>query len=776
MAKIIGNTTATPNPRPDWNQMDDTKADFIKNKLPMKQGVGENSIVANDVENNKSLVKNAVALGSNSIAGCKIFSYSGIDFLNKRIFLYLGGQQSSESWLLPNKFFCLTLIPGNYTFADTMWLDDDIFEDYYVGFNNGIYFDFTCSNIPYRRMWFTIIDLDNKLFNISYDDVVVYRSDAGWVDNKYKTFTLAENTTLKDNGGNGFEGFIHANIISTDADANLNLSGNKDIRYAEWRRPYDYSASVYTAPYYSSTAGNLSSSRKYLNMSQEEIDVLKGKWITLRNYTNNYEFLIKVKDIVSLSVKYSDVTAKVVDAIIYEGDLDYNDIIAPIGRLPVLGDHFIRIPEVPEVGEFDFGEFAIAQGNGALATAPHAFAVGKDVQASHPYATTIGEQLMSGKDHQVVVGNSNAVDNVATFVVADNGNVFTAGKDETGAYITIGDTKLSQIVQTTGDSKTALMSQKAITALLYEIYNRLAAIEPVYISGKWLINCTHTTVSEDHGSKEVTESIDVYYNGGKYKAISVFIKSEFDGLADWYYDEGVTLTLGDDTTETPNARSFVIDFGEKPQKVSPEFYEMLREIGEALGNPIVYTLVNYDAMREVIESESLASYDAIFISNGTLYKDIQLNYGLDYVTLSNYGEEVFTYDSDSCRFSDPAYATLEVYKANPRLTNLLETWSAGGATVTLSTDKNDWVHSYPWRLCSISYDYEDMRNTLVAGDNKVPVGSYQILGADIDVKFRIIDADGNERMGETWAYPYFEMDGPNSIALAKGERMIIYVS
>ena len=32
MSKIIGNTTATPNPRPDWNQTDETKADFIKNK------------------------------------------------------------------------------------------------------------------------------------------------------------------------------------------------------------------------------------------------------------------------------------------------------------------------------------------------------------------------------------------------------------------------------------------------------------------------------------------------------------------------------------------------------------------------------------------------------------------------------------------------------------------------------------------------------------------------------------------------------------------------
>ena len=30
--KIIGNPVSTPYPRPDWNQTDDTKADFIKNK------------------------------------------------------------------------------------------------------------------------------------------------------------------------------------------------------------------------------------------------------------------------------------------------------------------------------------------------------------------------------------------------------------------------------------------------------------------------------------------------------------------------------------------------------------------------------------------------------------------------------------------------------------------------------------------------------------------------------------------------------------------------
>ena len=38
MAKVIGNTTTTPMAIPDWNQTDETKADYIKNKpkIPSK--------------------------------------------------------------------------------------------------------------------------------------------------------------------------------------------------------------------------------------------------------------------------------------------------------------------------------------------------------------------------------------------------------------------------------------------------------------------------------------------------------------------------------------------------------------------------------------------------------------------------------------------------------------------------------------------------------------------------------------------------------------------
>ena len=43
---IVGNTTSTPYPRPDWNQPDENKADYIKNKPVVDQkysSVSENA-------------------------------------------------------------------------------------------------------------------------------------------------------------------------------------------------------------------------------------------------------------------------------------------------------------------------------------------------------------------------------------------------------------------------------------------------------------------------------------------------------------------------------------------------------------------------------------------------------------------------------------------------------------------------------------------------------------------------------------------------------------
>lgn len=49
MAKIIGNTTATPNPQPDWKQTTETKADYIKNKPTLGTLAAKDKVAKDDL-------------------------------------------------------------------------------------------------------------------------------------------------------------------------------------------------------------------------------------------------------------------------------------------------------------------------------------------------------------------------------------------------------------------------------------------------------------------------------------------------------------------------------------------------------------------------------------------------------------------------------------------------------------------------------------------------------------------------------------------------------
>lgn len=55
MSKIIGSITATPNPLSDWNQTDEKKADYIKNKPKLgaiaKKDVISKADLASDITN-----------------------------------------------------------------------------------------------------------------------------------------------------------------------------------------------------------------------------------------------------------------------------------------------------------------------------------------------------------------------------------------------------------------------------------------------------------------------------------------------------------------------------------------------------------------------------------------------------------------------------------------------------------------------------------------------------------------------------------------------------
>lgn len=70
MAKIIGNTTATPNPRPDWNQTDETKADYIKNKpTVLTEEVYSKKEIDNMMGDIETALDNIIAIQNTLIGG-----------------------------------------------------------------------------------------------------------------------------------------------------------------------------------------------------------------------------------------------------------------------------------------------------------------------------------------------------------------------------------------------------------------------------------------------------------------------------------------------------------------------------------------------------------------------------------------------------------------------------------------------------------------------------------------------------------------------------------
>lgn len=97
MAKIIGNTTATPNPQPDWNQTDSSKADYIKNKPDISKMEG---IATTDYVDEQVATKTQVTVDGNPVQTfdadtkvSKMTTGSGI----KRAYIMYGDEQTAQT-------------------------------------------------------------------------------------------------------------------------------------------------------------------------------------------------------------------------------------------------------------------------------------------------------------------------------------------------------------------------------------------------------------------------------------------------------------------------------------------------------------------------------------------------------------------------------------------------------------------------------------------------------------------------------------------------------
>ena len=75
MAKIIGNTTATPNPSPDWMQIDEAKADFIKNKPTLGALSSKSEVAKDDLSSDIQASLNKADTAIQSIEGLATETY-----------------------------------------------------------------------------------------------------------------------------------------------------------------------------------------------------------------------------------------------------------------------------------------------------------------------------------------------------------------------------------------------------------------------------------------------------------------------------------------------------------------------------------------------------------------------------------------------------------------------------------------------------------------------------------------------------------------------------
>ena len=87
MAKIIGNTVGVPNPQPDWNQADPTKADYIKNKPAIGGGDGAIGLdgIITSADYNTTIVPGVYQISDTKgilIVNTRYYEGSGTQYMN----------------------------------------------------------------------------------------------------------------------------------------------------------------------------------------------------------------------------------------------------------------------------------------------------------------------------------------------------------------------------------------------------------------------------------------------------------------------------------------------------------------------------------------------------------------------------------------------------------------------------------------------------------------------------------------------------------------------
>ncbi len=132
----------------DWEQESKSRADFIKNKPPIKKGSGEGSIKSDSADD--AIGKNGMSFGEGNISGCMGYWWEAIDTTNKIIYLSSSGTNVDTPELVTDReadtSFVVPAVDGEtYAIGDRFYIrngSQHVLEGLITGINgNAVNYD-----------------------------------------------------------------------------------------------------------------------------------------------------------------------------------------------------------------------------------------------------------------------------------------------------------------------------------------------------------------------------------------------------------------------------------------------------------------------------------------------------------------------------------------------------------------------------------------------------------------------------------------------------------
>lgn len=288
-------------------------------------------------------------------------------------------------------------------------------------------------------------------------------------------------------------------------------------------------------------------------------------------------------------------------------------------------------------------------------------------------AYTRRQELMCTEDQMIAKPSVVLRENEVIYIKMNDGTLRQKIGDGATAIINLPFTQVfdGSVVQTTGDSETAVMSQKAVTESLKALENLERTTKNVYING-WVRGSIYKGTHQDTTIKAYTELFDsvsgmqFYFDDSTYKIC--FIAFEDDGIT---YNQSTSWR-----TESPAAHPFIENYKCRIEVTRIDGAEFNSDVS-ALENTVYYKTDSTSRLtKAVLELQNVAVYvDGV---NGddtndgsknapfkTIQKGVDSNKRFVYVAAGEYTETVYIDSRDDITIQPLTYPNFD--KAVPNI-------------------------------------------------------------------------------------------------------------